>query len=254
MRFAWSGRVGRIPLEHARTIGDVRSCRRIVAGVSLGLMLAACAEPTTEPSADGLAQEPADVARVTCDADGTHIETASVSARPDGVHLVVVNHLGFDTGFSFELSDGSGGGDNSPRGTSTHVLQAPPGQVLIGCYLDPDASGEVERQTFEVVDADGVYRPTELDCESISVGTSDYAAGATGESGDPVDLGRQRFDGAYGLQEGDVVERAGYPQADLQTVRLVRDGRVLATITYRGSEAGGWLEETMATCEDLQLA
>jgi hypothetical protein len=218
----------------------------------LGFALASCADDAAPPPAE----EPtaADIGRVVCDAEGTHVETPSVRAQADGVHLVVVNRLGFDTGFSMGFAGGGGGGENAPQGESSHLVLAPPGELGIGCSLDPAGGGEVEHRILRVVDPDGWYRPAELDCESWSQGFSDYGMDAVGRPGEPEEVARERFDSDFGLIEGDVVERAGYPDSETPIVRLVRDGRVLATISYRRAGDGGWLEDTMSKCDELQPA
>lgn len=224
------------------------------------LSIVACADSPEESSADTAPEgptrvvAPADVARVVCDAEGTRVETPTVRARPDGVHLVVVNRLGFDTGFSMAFSDGAGMGENAPQGESTHVVAAPPGPVEIGCSLDPQATGEAESQSFEVVDPDAVYRSTELECESRATMNVDYALDAPGQQGDPVDVAREWLEEGYGLTGGDVVESGGYPDVGRPIARLVRDGRVLATVELIRAEDDGWLVSTATTCDELQPA
>jgi hypothetical protein len=187
---------------------------------------------------------------VVCTQDGTRVETPEVRPQPDGVHVVIDNRLGFHTGFSARYANGAGAGRNAPRGGSEHVLDAPPGPLEIGCYTDRDAL-ESDLQTLRVEDPSGIYRSTELDCAVTVNGVSDYVAGATGEAGDPVDLARERLDQVTGLRDDDTVEVAGYPADVIPTVRLVRDDRVLATITYRPDGQGGWLEETLSRCDEL---
>ncbi len=167
------------------------------------------------------------------------------------MHLLIDNRLGFDSGFTVRFGDGGGIGENAPMGESTHIVQAPPGTVEIGCYPDAQAIAEPELEPFEVIDADGLYRSTELDCSSVTSGISDYVEGTPGELGDPVDLARSRFDDVIGLTDDDVVERAGYPESDQPVVRLVRDGKTMATIDYRPADGGGWLEETFSRCDEL---
>jgi hypothetical protein len=236
----------------ASRIGRVRRSGPIGVVIVLGIVLASCADPTGGTDAGDPA--PPDVARVVCDADGTHVETPSVSPQLDGVHVLIDNRLGFDTGFATRFGNGAGAGENAPQGESAHVLQAPPGTVEIGCYASEGALDQPELQPFDVVDPDGVYRSVELDCASVVSGTGDYAEGAQGLTGAPTDLARDRFDDAYGLAAGDVVERAGYPQSGTPIVRLVRDGRTLATVSYLGAEDGGWLQETLSACDELMPA
>jgi len=208
-------------------------------------VLSACAREA--PQGDG--GDVPMVARVVCAEGGTRVETPSVRAQSDGVHVVIDNQLGFDTGFSTRYEIGAEG-SNAPQGESEHVLRAPPGALEIGCYTDPDAI-ESDLQTLSIVDPSGIYRSTKLDCDSIVEGVGDSPEGATGERGDPVDLARTRFDQVTDLGDDDVVEIAGYPKDELRTVRLIRNGRVVATITYYEDGQGGWLEDTFSRCDEL---
>lgn len=234
---------GNPPLPTERR-GRMRTGARVAAATLA--VLSACAREAP-PAGDG---DVPTVARVVCAEGGTRVETPSVRPQADGVHVVIDNRLAFDTGFSTQYENGAGGGSNAPMGESRHVIPAPPGALLIGCYTDRDAI-ESDLQTLDVVDPSDIYRSTELDCDSIVGGVSDYPEGATGERGDPVDLATARFDQVTDLGDADIVELAGYPQEELRTVRLVRDGRVVATISFYGSERDGWLEDTFSRCKEL---
>jgi hypothetical protein len=60
-------------------------------------------------------------------------------------------------------------------------------------------------------------------------GIVDYAPGSKGEKTSPVELARHRF--SEEIEEGDrVVARRGRSAG---TVRVIRDGRVVAVIEYR---------------------
>lgn len=252
------GGLGRISSARRHSIGAI--ARAGALGLAIALSVAACADSPEEPSADTAPEgptrdaAPADIGRVVCDAEGTRVETPTVRARPDGVHLVVVNRLGFDSGFSMAFSDGAGIGENAPQGESAHVVTAPPGPVEIGCYLDPQAIGETQSQPFEVVDPDAVYRSTELDCDSRATMNVDYAPDAPGQQGDPVDVAREWLEKGYGLTGDDVVESGGYPEAKPPIARLLRDGRVLATLELLRAANDGWLVSTATTCGDLRPA
>lgn len=82
----------------------------------------------------------------------------------------------------------------------------------------------------------------------MAVGGEDgvYAPGAKGEKGDPVELVGRRF--SEETEERDVVEVAGYPESrDQKSVRVVREGRVVAVIEYF-RESGGWLGSGYSAC------
>jgi hypothetical protein len=66
------------------------------------------------------------------------------------------------------------------------------------------------------------------------------------QRGDPVEILRRSLSGS--LREDDTVETAGYPESrDERTVRVVRDGKVVATAHYLRFSAG-WLEGTEENC------
>jgi hypothetical protein len=53
-----------------------------------------------------------------------------------------------------------------------------------------------------------------------------------------------------GLALGDVVEHAGYPRAaGVQSVRVVRLGRVVAVLDFAADGHGGWLLAGTHACE-----
>jgi hypothetical protein len=84
----------------------------------------------------------------------------------------------------------------------------------------------------------------------------DYARG-TGEKASPVEQTRHQF--SRRIEEGDTVEIAdqrgpteGYYGEQLRTVRVVRDGRVIALMFYKeGSEGGGWLLDEYESCSEF---
>ena len=85
----------------------------------------------------------------------------------------------------------------------------------------------------------------------------DYALGI-GEKAGPVEQTRRKF--SKRIEEGDKVEIAGqvgptegwYGEA-LRTVRVVRDGRVVALMFYKGGidSAGRWLLDSYEACGEF---
>jgi hypothetical protein len=73
--------------------------------------------------------------------------------------------------------------------------------------------------------------------------------GARGED-DPLAAAKGAL--APYMRDGDVVERAGYPDAEAPTYRLVRAGETLATVSLFEDGAGGWLADTVTGCSSLQ--
>jgi hypothetical protein len=210
---------------------------------------------TSGPSRDELAPM---VASIRCDGRSTVVETqvveidpqtgdilatsSAVRPQPDGVHVLVTNTSGMDLSFQWDL-----GGDNAPIGAHELVLELPPGTAKIRCQ-DPseDAGVPGGYADLRIVDPDGVYVPMELACGEVTSWSADFAPGATGDP-DPVQSAR---DHVKGLEPGDVVEAAGYPDSEIRHVRVVRDGEVVAVLEYFSDGQGGWLESGGSTCID----
>ncbi len=112
-----------------------------------------------------------------------------------------------------------------------------------------------EQQTAEVTDAargNTTEEPTfdnELECPSgMAVsGLLDYAPGAEGEKASPVELARRDF--SEQIEEGDDVGLAAATRygGAVKTVRVVRNGRIVALIDYQRAGAG-WLRGSYEAC------
>jgi hypothetical protein len=86
----------------------------------------------------------------------------------------------------------------------------------------------------------------------------DFAQGI-GEKASPVEQARRRF--SKRIEKGDTVEIAddlggpteGYYGEELRTVRVVRDGRVVALIFYKEAleGGGGWLLDSHEACGEF---
>lgn len=183
---------------------------------------------------------------VTCLRDGTQLHTPVVEARSDGVHVRVDNLAG--EGVSI-----NGLGWDFEQGISEAVLSTPPGTLQIACWPYRDHNGkEPDAVGLKITDPDGHWIPTELDCGDgmISQSISDFAAGASGRKGDPVEIVRSAL---RGLEPGDAVERAAYPDQDEPVVRIVRRERVIGVAGLSRSEEGGYLFGGFSSCADARL-
>lgn len=192
--------------------------------------------PSVEPVA-------AEVAEVACDGSTTTVLTPRVAAQPDGVHVRVTNTSSLDLSLQVE----GVGGDNAPVGEHESVWPLAPSEVRLRC-LDPavDAGSPGGYVTVQVVDPAGLYVSPELDCSSVVAMTPEYPEGWMGYQGDPVEAARVLL---TGLLEGDVVERAGYPQSSEPVVRIVREGVVVGRVHLREDGQGGWLLDTLERCD-----
>jgi hypothetical protein len=85
-------------------------------------------------------------------------------------------------------------GTDAPIGTSAQVLDVAPGALSVSC-ADPDSQDEPPSATLELIDDDGVWVSPQLGpgCRSGSDAVLDYAVGAEGEQGDPVEVARRFF-------------------------------------------------------------
>lgn len=219
----------------------------IVLILAIAVSLGSCGRAADLPEGDAL---PA-IVELVCEEEGTRLLTDSVPPQGDGVHFRIDNRTGRDLAFDFP-----GGGENADAGVTNIVLAIPPGRAEVRCageYLDPPYRSDFV--AVEIVDEEGLWVDPEIDCERAVTGTDGTAPGAGGEEGDPVDLTRRHL--ADRLREGDIVEVAGYPEADQRIVRVVRDGRTLARVTYVGSEFAtgepgeGWFLDETTTCSDF---
>jgi hypothetical protein len=193
-----------------------------------------------------------EVARVDCVEAGTRLETPTVEAQADGVHIRVRNEAGRRVSFSVDEI----GGDN-PEGEQ--VWPIPPGLARVGCWKE--GQEDPDWVALPVIDPRGLWVSPELECLTGGVAGSSggsYGSPPKGDPRDPVEIGRDFFETIAGpLGPDDVVERAGYPNTEIRQVRLVRDGLVVAVAEYvdaswAGGEPGsGWIEQGYEACDGV---
>jgi hypothetical protein len=183
---------------------------------------------------------------VACDGTSTQIREPVVRTQPDGFHVRFDNTSGRDLEIAW--SDGSGtalSGDTVPASGLTFAMTMGVGDFQVACGGPPIH--------VTVVDPDGFYTPAVTWCESQSsggsdsTGTLDYGPDALGLKGDVLNIARTKLSG---LTLGDVVEHAGYPRAaGVQSVRVVRLGRVVAVLDFAADGHGGWLLAGTHACD-----
>ncbi|MDQ4095952.1 MAG: hypothetical protein M3174_07100 [Actinomycetota bacterium] len=167
----------------------------------------------------------------------------------DGVHVTVHNRTG-------EGASINGFGIDVGSGTSDQVSRVAPGQIQVACWAYSDHGGKrPQEHALEILDPEGVWVDPELDCPPgnknlIESAILDYVAGAESEFTDPVAAARDYF---KNLEGDDIVELAGYPEADPPVVRVVRDGRVVATAGFLRADDGGVIVETHAICASVEI-
>jgi len=190
----------------------------------------------------------------------TRVFTPKVEAQPDGVHYTIDNRLGVDSSYTVEYPSGGGIGDDLPKGESRHIEPFAPGMpVKISCD-PPTYEGEKDPEfaSFEILEGDSGYRSRAPQC---SGGGQVYGLPAQGGNlkGAPVELAKRHFKSK--IEEGDVVETAGYPKLAYSQihgyqryVRVARDGNVVAVIHYTRvspEEGGGWMRGGTFECESF---
>ena len=190
-------------------------------------------------------------ARVVCDGEGVRVLTPEVEAGADGVHLSVDNRLGESADLSVS-HPGGGMGWSVPTGESKRVANVPPGRVKIACLSRSWGRDEVfamDVGEIAVLADESGYKSTKLDCPRAREIEPFTEEETEEQRGDPVEIFRRSNPGS--LREGDVVEAAGNTRSrGERTVRVVRDGRVIATAHYLKFSAG-WLEATDETCAEF---
>ena len=208
--------------------------------------------PSVEPSAEPTAAAPSATAaaspveapaalEVTCDGTDTVISTPLVRTQPDGIHIRFVNTSGRELTFGIEDAFG---GEAILVGGGTFVYTFGPGTYRLTC-------AEAMRD-FAIVDPDRLYTSAACAEDGGTIGTNEYGTGARGPRGTLLDVARAQL---RGLMPGDVVERAGYPEASgAKLVRVVRQGQVVAVLWYIDDGHGGWLIDHTWSCPGSDVA
>jgi hypothetical protein len=230
----------------------VQATMRVAALLTSAVLLGACGDPSSPPSPEDRQEADAgsvpDELVLTCsNGDGQTLADDRVRPQPDGVHLVIDNQRDYDPGVAFRFPTGGGGGENAPPGRTTLVLDTGPGVLEVACY-PKDPNEEPQYLAATVVDPEGLYIPAELDCAHGAVsGVADYAKEPEGKP-DAAAVAREQLE--FGLEPGDELRRAGYPDSKNPVFVAVRDGRVLATTTLlRGQR--GWYTDSYDACDDF---
>jgi hypothetical protein len=180
------------------------------------------AQPTSVP----------DLAVVKCDGQDTAILVGAVAARPEGVHVEVINTS--DRTLAFNASDTDEFHD-VPPGTSTFVESFffSPGSHFVACGPGGRLAGGFTQQ-IRVVDPNGAWSPTDLVCP----GDEQWGHQSSLEGANPFELARVTL--ADRVREGDNFRFAGYPESpSRRVVLLVRGGDPIAEV-WMDAHDGRW--------------
>ena len=183
------------------------------------------------------------VVELTCDASGTSATTSTAVVDRDGLHLKLTVGSGQNgalLNYRYPAADGAspGGGDLVPVGTSEHLLQVPPGDVLLDCS-DSQGSKTTAPVKVRADDPNGYYRSVTLaalGCSSTA--TPSWAVGPTRGRTAEEALGALLL--ASGLRPGLHARLApiGYVGSASRTYILERGGTPWATavVSSEGAE------------------
>jgi hypothetical protein len=200
---------------------------RLYIGVGVSILLAACGSPVTHPGPRVVLGRslPTEV-RVTCDGDGTRITDRRVQPQNNGLHFEIRNRAHRLEGFVV----GSYLGKSLVRGKNHFVVPVAPGALRIACGEHLARDGVV----IHVVNANGVWVSNRLDCERAhGYSISDSPPDMSGAG--PIELARKYL---RGLTDQDHLELAGYPKGSERSVRVVRDGKVIAGAGFDAMREG----------------
>jgi hypothetical protein len=181
-----------------------------------------------------------DVAVVVCDGQNTTIQVGTVAARPDGVHVEVINTS--DRTLAFNASDTDEFHD-VPPGTSTFVESFffNPGPHFVACGPGGRLAGAFEH-LIHVEDPNGVWSPTDLACP----GDEQWGHPIATDENDPIEVARSALGDRF--RPGDELRYAGYAESpSRRVVLLLRDGRPIAEVWMKARDTG-WSGELINGC------
>jgi len=218
---------------------------RLALAITL-LMLAGCATETPRSQLREGRPVAAPFVEIVCTKDGaTRLWTPVVEVQPDGVHVDVENRAGEPTSF-FGLGNLDVG-----EGRHKEVITEPPRGMRVACHphSQHESNAKPVKYDLELVDPEGHWVSTELQCGPGSLAEHtirDFFGELNGGlSTDPIQVVKENV---RGLQTDDLVEVAGYPEAEVPTVRVVRADRVIATFGFIRADDGGLAIETSDLC------
>jgi hypothetical protein len=217
---------------------------RVACAIAL-VVLAGCAEETARPQLGEGRPVAAPFVEIVCTNDGgTRLWTPVVEVQPDGVHLDIENRAGEQASIDgFHLDVG--------QGRHKEVVRTPPGRMKVACnpFSRHKSEAKPVKYDLRLVDPEGHWVSTELECESDSVvATTSYAPLSIGDE-DPAEAVQEMV---KGLKPDDVVELGGYLQADVPAVRIVRGSKVVGVIGLVETDDGLGIEGT-SSCDSAGL-
>jgi hypothetical protein len=158
------------------------------------------------------------------------------------------------TGFAILVVVGCAqGASNTPSGSAGPTTSAGSSGKQA---TTPEQTTSIYRTPVEKQDYRGAGV---LECRQVGTKGAVFDYGRSiGEKASPVEQARSRF--SKRIEDGDKVEivddqkdpTVGYYGEELRTVRVVRDGRVVALMFYKeGIDNGGWLLDSYEACAEF---
>jgi hypothetical protein len=214
-------------------VPEVRATRTLVLALS-GFALMGCADaPTPVPPAS---DPPAGVAHVMCEGGNTRLATPVVRAWEDGVRLRFDNPVGAAE-FSLQhrsWPQGTSEGGPLGSGITETTRSIAPGEILVACIREPHGSAsEGSSAMLEVVDPDGLYVPSALEC-----GAGEQFRVAIDAAGDDDPFAT--FRRVPGVRSTDLLVQPLYPESPLHgpTAIVLRESKSVARIMDLGDVDG----------------
>lgn len=191
---------------------------------------------------------------IVCTDDGTTVLTPTVHPSNEGIRIRIDNRTTKREFFMIAL-DGSGneGGTIKPNGITELSSYAPPGTWAIACFEDEASiryydSSDPAYEPFTIKDDQGIWTPKDLACDDPA--RSEIDTDAPTDRKLNIDRAVRRY--VAGLQDGDLLERPGYPDQQLmwETRIVVRNGERIASVHILPSDTWRiWLD----SCPDNDL-
>jgi hypothetical protein len=184
---------------------------------------------------------------VICHQDGTTtLSEDAVVVKRDGVHFSVDNRAGEGASMIGLVND-------VPEGKSDNVSVVGPGSIRVACWPFSRHSGNrkdtPKGDPVEILDPQEVWVDPELECPAendlAESAILDFVDTSNSDYRDPVAATEAFF---KNLESDDVVELAGYPDAEPPSTRVVRDGDVVANVSFLHADDGGVLVEGYGSC------
>jgi hypothetical protein len=195
----------------------------------------ACADPPDPADQRPLSDQPtavADIAEVVCEADGAiRLLEPSVRVRPDGLHVRV--EVSLDEPVHL---DGPWLDEPLQPGATDVVTVNPPGPLTLACWPVSQlesSSFEPERAELEILDPDGIYVSEELEClpgDDTAGWTTDWVP--PGPDRDPPVTPAEARSVLEGLEPGDALAYAGYPERPGDQIAVERGDRTIAIMSF----------------------